>query len=101
MVGIESHKSQRYNSEYEIFVNLECDSENIPDLAKSLQRQLSYVRVDSDDLSKYCQNPPNKDKVQNSAGAEKKSGFEKNVNGKSVCFAEPVTNQESDRIFKI
>jgi hypothetical protein len=62
VVGIESHKSKRFNSEYEIFVDLECENENIPELAKSLQRQLSYVRIDSGDFSKL-QSSLNKEKI--------------------------------------
>ena len=50
VVHIESHKSKRSVSEYEIFVSLECEneSETMPHLVKSLKRQLSYIRIDND-----------------------------------------------------
>lgn len=49
MIHIESRKSKRYNSEYEIFVSLECNGgDSMPNLVKSLKRQLSYIRIDSD-----------------------------------------------------
>ncbi len=54
MVHIESRKSKRTNSEYEIFVSLEKENGNVqvPKLVKSLKKQLSYVRFESDYESK-------------------------------------------------
>jgi hypothetical protein len=50
VVHIESHKSKRTNSEYEIFVSL--DNQNgqvkVPELARSLKKQLSYIKFDSE-----------------------------------------------------
>ncbi len=56
MVHIESHRSKRCVSEYEIFLSLECQNkmETMPNLVKSLKRQLSYIRIDND----YAKTPP-------------------------------------------
>ena len=67
VVHIESRRCKRFNSEYEIFVNLECMSEEVPTLVKALKRQLSYVRIDDnllDDLSSSKQQQPNGDEVK-------------------------------------
>lgn len=51
VIHIESRKSKKFDSEYEIFVNLESNQKKnvvMPALVKSLKRQLSYVRIDSD-----------------------------------------------------
>lgn len=45
---IESRKSMRTNSEYEIFVNLENETGEVsaPELVRSLKRQISYIQID-------------------------------------------------------
>ncbi len=50
VVHIESRKSKRTNSEYEIFVSLENQNGQVkvPELAKSLKKQLSYIKFDSE-----------------------------------------------------
>jgi len=47
VVHIESRKSLRKNSEFEIFVDLESEKGNVymPDLVKSLKRQISYIKI--------------------------------------------------------
>ncbi len=47
MVHIESRKSLRKNSEFEIFVDLESEKGNVhmPGLVKSLKRQISYIKI--------------------------------------------------------
>jgi hypothetical protein len=49
-VHIESKRSKRFDSEYEIFVSLECENGQvqIPSLIKSMKRQLSYVGFDGE-----------------------------------------------------
>lgn len=48
---IESRKSMRTNSEYEIFVDLENENGevSVPSLVKSLKRQISHIQIDSVD----------------------------------------------------
>jgi hypothetical protein len=50
VVHIESRKSLRKNSEFEIFVDLESEKGNVymPDLVKSLKRQISYIKIDGE-----------------------------------------------------
>jgi hypothetical protein len=50
VVHIESRKSKRTNSEYEIFVSLENQNGKVkvPELARSLKKQLSYIKFDSE-----------------------------------------------------
>lgn len=50
MVHIESRKSKRTNSEYEIFVSLESQKGDlhVPKLVDSLKRQLSYIKIGGD-----------------------------------------------------
>ena len=50
VVHIESRKSLRTNSEYEIFVSLESQQGKVqvPELARSLKKQLSYIKIDGD-----------------------------------------------------
>lgn len=61
VVHIESHRSKRCVSEYEIFLSLECQNkmETMPNLVKSLKRQLSYIRIDND----YAKTPPFNEKT--------------------------------------
>lgn len=51
MVHIESRKSLRTNSEYEIFVNLENENGEVsaPSLVKSLKRQISHIQIEAID----------------------------------------------------
>lgn len=53
MVHIESRKSKRTNSEYEIFVSLEAQKGDlhVPKLVDSLKRQLSYIKIGGDNGS--------------------------------------------------
>jgi hypothetical protein len=46
VVHIESRRSRRVNSEYEIYVDLEADCHRVQESMKQLQRQVSCVRVD-------------------------------------------------------
>ena len=51
VIHIESRKSKRAGSEYEIFVNLESQTDDrvpVPKVVKSLKRQLSNVQVVGD-----------------------------------------------------
>ncbi|XP_045605547.2 tryptophan 5-hydroxylase 1 [Procambarus clarkii] len=45
VVHIESRKSRRRNSEYEIMVDIECDNSKMDDLTKLLQRQMSCLSL--------------------------------------------------------
>ncbi|XP_053652027.2 tryptophan 5-hydroxylase 1 [Cherax quadricarinatus] len=45
VVHIESRKSRRRNSEYEIMVDIECDNSKMDDLTRLLQRQLSCLSL--------------------------------------------------------
>lgn len=47
VIHIESRKSMRTNSEYEIFVNLESEKGDVPvpSLVKSLKRQISHIKI--------------------------------------------------------
>ena len=58
MVHIESKKSKKFESEYEIFVNLASDKnclKTMPEVVKALRKQLSYVRIDDELLRSSSQ----------------------------------------------
>lgn len=50
VVHIESRKSQRRNSEFEIAVDVQCDEKEMSDLISSLQKEVAAVKLaDFDD----------------------------------------------------
>lgn len=56
VVHIESRRSRRVNSEYEIFVDLEADQARVHESIEQLQRQVSCVRFDLNNLSDLNEN---------------------------------------------
>ncbi|CAF2686326.1 unnamed protein product [Rotaria sp. Silwood2] len=50
VVHIESRRSRRTNSEYEIYVDLEADRTRVNESMQQLKRQVSCVRIDLNDL---------------------------------------------------
>ncbi|CAF1171578.1 unnamed protein product [Rotaria sp. Silwood1] len=51
VVHIESRRSRRTNSEYEIYVDLEADRSRINESMQQLKRQVSCVRIDLNNLT--------------------------------------------------
>ena len=82
MTHIESKRCQRIGSEYEISVNLEVQTGGnvpVPHLAKSLKRQLTYIKIDDDSI----ENPSNLTKSSsiNSPGLDRSNSVFTNSEG--------------------
>ncbi|CAF0720506.1 unnamed protein product [Adineta ricciae] len=56
VVHIESRRSRRTNSEYEIYVDLEADRALVHESMQQLKRQVSCVRFDLNNLSELSEN---------------------------------------------
>ncbi|CAF0817268.1 unnamed protein product [Adineta ricciae] len=56
VVHIESRRSRRANSEYEIYVDLEADRALVHESMQQLKRQVSCVRFDLNNLSEQSEN---------------------------------------------
>jgi prephenate dehydratase len=78
VVHIESRKSKRTSSEYEIFVNLETTNgkNQVPRLVKSLKKQLSYVKVEGDQLSKSVSDSMS---ISNSLNSDEEKSIDEEV----------------------
>lgn len=86
---IESKRCQRIGSEYEISVNLEVQTGGnvpVPHLAKSLKRQLTYIKIDDDSI----ENPSNLTKSSsiNSPGLDRSNSVFTNSEGELMRIIE-------------
>ena len=79
VIHIESRKSKRATSEYEIFVNLESQTNDrvpVPKVIKSLKRQLSYVQIVGEQCEKLLNIENGERKVEKSVQNEIKADNE-------------------------
>ena len=96
---IESKRSKRNNSEYEIYVSLECENGTVqvPNLIKLMKRQLSYVCFDAD-TDAFNGKASNGSKLEKSSSIESPDVFD--TSNSSMVNVEGVLIRKSNASFK-